>query len=81
MKNLRLPKGTGVGVNPWFGTGRCILCYMDQQANGDLLWGSATALCPVFVIIYVGKESKNGCVSVYNWMPLLYSKNHHNFVN
>ena len=30
----------------------------------------------------MGKESeKNGCVCIYNWITLLYSRNYHNIVN
>ena len=60
------------------GTGICILQYLEWLANEELQL-QHRELYPIFWDNLYGK--KNGCVSVYNWITLLYSRNHHNIVN
>ena len=61
LKNLRLPKGTGVwgrdrlGVWDWL---------IERFANGDLLYGTENST-QYSVIICVGKESESKWMCVY----------------
>ena len=60
MANLQLPKGTGWGGGEmdWgFGTGICILWYMERLTNRNLLYSTVNSI-QWSVIIYIGKESE-----------------------
>ena len=62
-----------------FGIGTCTLRYMEWLANRDLLYSTGNST-QYSVMVYMGKE-KNGCVSLHNWITLLYRRNYHPIVN
>ena len=53
--------------------------HMHTVVDRDLLYITENST-PYSVGIYMGKESENGCVYVYDWVTLLYNKNYHNLV-
>ena len=81
---LTVTKGDrwGKGEMDWgFGTGIYTLRYTEWLANGDLLCNTENS--PQYSMIIYGKKNlkENGCVCMYNWIALLYSRNYHNIVD
>ena len=61
--------------------GICTLSYMEQLANGDLLYSTGNST-QYSVMICMGENVKeNGCVYMCNRITLLYSRNYHNLVH
>ena len=70
----------GRGGTDWgSGTGICTPRYTEPWTNRDLLY-SAENSTEYTVIIYVGKESENGYVCMYDWLTLKYGRNYHSLV-
>ena len=71
----------GKGVDWGFGTVICTLWYIECLANGELLYSTGNS--PLYsVMVYMQRNlKKNGCVCMYNWITLLYSRNYQNTVN
>lgn len=62
-----------------FGIGICTLRYMEQLANGDLMYSIENST-QYSVIIYGEKNVReNGYVYMYEWITLLYSRNYQSF--
>ena len=85
FEKLSLLMGTGGGWG-WDGLEAsdwhmCTEAYGMTGQWGHALYGTENST-QYSVIIYVGKNLKgNGCVYMYNWITLLYSRIYHNLVN
>ena len=79
--NLWLPKGTGWGrdeLGVW--TGIHTFQYMEWLVNRDLLYSveNYPIICDN---LYEKRVWRRMDVCMYNWITLLYRRNHHNTVN
>ena len=81
--NLWLPKETSRGEG-WIGDlgiGIRTLWYMDDWVNGICCMAQRTLSNILWLSIWEKNLKENGCVYMYNWITLLYSRNYHNTVN
>ena len=55
----------------------CTLWCVEWLANRNLLYSTGSSI-RYYVMVCVGKDwKKNECVYMYNWIALLYSRNHY----
>ena len=69
------------GMDLGFGIGIRTLRYMEWLANGTCHIAQRTLLNTLWWSMWEKNMKENGCVYMYNWIALLYSKNYHKLVN
>ena len=81
FEKFMVTKGdSGRGLTGMDGGFETDICSIWNDWSTDLLCsvGNSTHYS---VIIYLGKESENGYMYMYDWVTLLCSRNYHNLVN